>query len=80
VEAASYIKLREVSLAWQVPKKWLHGYSLTLSAIGRNLYTKTKYHNFDPESSQGNGNMSGGIEYFSLPQTRSFGFGLNIIF
>jgi len=36
--------------------------------------------NADPESSQGNGNMQGGFDYMSLPQTRSMGIGLNLTF
>ena len=36
--------------------------------------------NFDPESSQGNNNMSGYFERFSVPNTSSFGGGLTINF
>ena len=34
----------------------------------------------DPEASQGNNNMSGAFEDYSMPQTASFGFGFNIKF
>ena len=36
--------------------------------------------NLDPESSQGNNNMSGTFERFSLPQTSSYGGGLTVPF
>ena len=34
----------------------------------------------DPEASQGNNNMAGAFEDYSMPQTASFGFGFNIKF
>lgn len=79
----SYIKLREMSLSYTLPKKLLMKTpieSVTLSAYGRNLwliYTKLK--NIDPESSYNNGNGQG-FEYGSLPSRRTFGFGLNVKF
>lgn len=36
--------------------------------------------NFDPESSQGNGNMGGYFERFSVPATSSYGGGLTVKF
>ena len=36
--------------------------------------------NFDPESSQGNNNMGGSFERFSMPQTTSYGFGVDLKF
>lgn len=79
----SYIKLREMSLSYSLPKKVLMKTpieSVTLSAYGRNLwliYTKLK--NIDPESSYNNGNGQG-FEYGSLPSRRTFGFGINVKF
>ena len=42
------------------------------------LWSKMK--DLDPESSQGNGNMSGTFERFSVPNTSSFGGGFKITF
>ena len=33
---------------------------------------------FDPEATQGNNNMAGAFERFSLPGTSSYGFGVNV--
>lgn len=81
-EAAVYdmdfVKLREVTLTYQFPK--YHGVDLTISAFARNLLLWAKMPNFDPEASQGNTNMGGYFERFSLPQTSSYGMGLNITF
>lgn len=79
----SYIKLREVSLSYNFPKKWFAKtpiQSLTLSAYGRNLFLLyTKLKNIDPESSYNNGNGQG-FEYGSLPSRRTFDFGVNVKF
>lgn len=80
---ASYIKLREVSLSYSLPKRWMQKARLegvSFSVYGRNLavlYTKLK--NIDPESTYNNGNGKG-FEYGSLPSRRTFGFGINIKF
>ena len=77
----SFIKLREVSLRYNLPKRLLLGIEdISLSIFSRNILLWTELPNLDPESSQGNTNMMGGFERFSLPQTTSFGFGLDIKF
>jgi TonB-linked SusC/RagA family outer membrane protein len=74
----SFIKLRELSIAYPVLKT--STVSLDLSLFARNILVWTNYPNFDPEASQGNTNMAGSFERFSLPQTSSYGMGLNFKF
>jgi TonB-linked SusC/RagA family outer membrane protein len=74
----SFLKLREVALSYPVVQR--KGFSLSLNVFARNLLLWTELPNFDPESSQGNGNMVGAFERFSLPQTSSYGGGLSIKF
>ena len=75
---ASYLKLREVSLSYPVVNaKWG---SMSLSLYGRNILLWTAIKGFDPEASQGNNNMGGGFERFSLPGTSSYGGGLTFRF
>ncbi len=74
----SFIKLREVSLSYNAYKnKWI---DVTVNAFARNILIWTELDNFDPEASQGNNNMSGAFERFSLPQTSSYGFGFSLKF
>lgn len=74
----SFVKLREVSLSYKMPKyKTLN---ITVSAFARNILLWTNLDNLDPEATQGNNNMGGSFERFSVPQTMSFGGGLNIVF
>ncbi|MTK51980.1 SusC/RagA family TonB-linked outer membrane protein [Paludibacter sp.] len=74
----SFVKLREISLNYPLLKSGSTNLDLTLFA--RNILIWTEYPNLDPESSQGNTNMAGAFERFSLPQTSSFGLGLNFKF
>jgi TonB-linked SusC/RagA family outer membrane protein len=73
-----FVKLRELTLAYSFPK--FKGVTLNVSAFARNILIWSKLPNFDPESSQGNNNMGGYFERFSMPQTTSYGMGLNIVF
>ena len=80
---ASYIKLRELTLSYTLPDKFLKKTpieSLSFTAFGRNLFIlHTDLKNVDPESNYNNGNGQG-FEYGSLPSRRTYGFGLNIKF
>lgn len=80
---ASYVKLREASIGYDLPKKWLKGTGFDrfkFSIIGRNLWTLySKVPNIDPESTYTNGNGQG-FEYGSLPYRRSYGFNLQLSF
>lgn len=75
---ASYFKLRELSISYPVWNK--NGITVDVSAFGRNILLWSAYEGFDPEASQGNTNMSGAFERFSLPSTSSYGLGVNIKF
>ncbi len=74
----SYLKLRDVTLTYQLPK--LGKFDISIYGFARNLLLWAKLPNFDPESSQSNGNMSGYFERYSLPATSSYGGGLKITF
>jgi hypothetical protein len=79
----SYIKMREISLGFDLPPKWINPIYLqgaSLSFVGRNILLWSTIPNFDPETSQGQGNGQGGFDYVSLPQTSSFGISLKLTF
>jgi outer membrane receptor protein involved in Fe transport len=76
----SFIKLREISLKYALPKSLLPKMDIAIAAFARNILLWTELPNADPESSQGNNNMMGAFERFSLPQTTSYGFTLNVNF
>ena len=74
----SYLKLRDVTLSYQFPK--FAGIDLSVYGFARNVLLWAKMPNLDPESSQGNGNMSGYFERYSVPNTSSFGGGFKLTF
>ena len=78
VKETSFIKLREIALSYPVWDK--KGVNVTLNAFARNIILWSQVKGFDPESSQGNTNMAGGFERFSLPGATSYGLGLNVKF
>ena len=83
VESGSFVKLREISVAYSADQKWVQSIgfsSVDLRVAGRNLHTWTKYKGLDPESNLGGAEfLTQGIDYFNGPQTRSIvvSIGLN---
>lgn len=82
---ASYVKLKEISLGYNIPKNWLKkiGFiqSMRVSAVGRNvaiLHQKTPK-GIDPEATSSMGIQQGLERGFNLP-TSSYGFDFKITF
>jgi len=87
VKDATALKIRELSLSYTLPKKFISGLNvqnLTLGFVARNLMTWLPAENMfsDPEfnNSFTNSNVIGVGGYLQSPPTRSFGFNLNIEF
>ncbi|MFV0364936.1 MAG: SusC/RagA family TonB-linked outer membrane protein [Mangrovibacterium sp.] len=80
VRSSDYLKLRDITLQYQLPKSWIPKVDIAVSAFARNILLWSALDNFDPESSQGNTNMAGGFERFSMPQASSYGFGIDVKF
>ena len=81
---ASYVKWRNLSLTYNLPKVWLSNTFISdasVSFIGRNLamlYRKAPH--IDPETGFSSENGEQGQEFGQLPSTRSFGFNINLKF
>ena len=81
---ASYIKLRQVSLSYSLPKSLVSDFgleSVSFSVSGRNLailYKKAPH--IDPETGFASSKAQQGQEFGQLPSARSIGFSLNIKF
>jgi len=90
---ATNIRMREISLGYNLPVKGLDFVkSARLSFVGRNLFFIARGSSildipgigkrkmwFDPDMSLGNGNFQG-VEYGTLPATRSLGLNLQVTF
>ncbi|WP_282037518.1 SusC/RagA family TonB-linked outer membrane protein [Saccharicrinis aurantiacus] len=84
IEDASYLRLKTVSLSYDLPQSLLSKINLSnvrIYATGENLLTFTNYSGFDPEvNAFGGSNTMQGIDYGTYPQTRNYIFGLNVTF
>ncbi len=91
VEDGSFIRLRDVSLTYDftniIKANWVKRLSATIA--GRNLLTFTNYTGLDPENTtsvdtQGN-QLTGlgafkGVDYFGIPNLKSYQFSINVGF
>lgn len=79
----SFAKLRQVTLGYNFPRSIMEKTpftNLNLSFVGRNLSILWKnVENIDPESGYSSGNGQG-LDYFGMPQTRTFGFNVRATF
>ncbi|CAN5236076.1 SusC/RagA family TonB-linked outer membrane protein [soil metagenome] len=86
VEDASFVKLREVTLSYELPAGFvsrLGGRARTahISLSGRNLLTFTDYTGLDPEVSNfGNQQIARNIDVAPFPPSRSFWFSASLGF
>jgi hypothetical protein len=83
IVGTSFIKLRSASINYQLPADLFSNFFMEKASVGisvRNVLIWSEMDNFDPETSQGQGNMAGGMDYMSLPQTESYGFNVNFTF
>lgn len=93
IENGSFVRLRDLSITYQFKPELLARTkvfrSASVTVSGRNLFTMTKYSGLDPESTntndaQGNPTVGlgviNGVDYFGVPNLRSFQFSLNFGF
>lgn len=79
----SFVKLREMSLGYTLPRKWLDNagmYDVKVGIVGRNLAILHKeIPHIDPDTAISSGNIQG-LEGGALPTTRSIGVNLSLRF
>jgi TonB-linked SusC/RagA family outer membrane protein len=81
IEDGSYTRLRTLTLAREIPDRWLRGLAsgARLYVTGQNVFTWTKYSGFNPDvSSLGIGNTNRGIDIGSYPLARTWTIGANL--
>jgi hypothetical protein len=84
IEKGDFLRLQTASLGYRLPST-LFGNSgissLRVYASVNNAFLITKYTGVDPEiSSNGDGNLNSGVERNSIPNGRTFTFGINLGF
>ena len=75
IEDGSYVKLREIAIAYtlrnETIKDWIGISSIDIRLSARNLKTWTDYSGIDPETNLTGGTNLRGLDYFNNPQTRN---------
>lgn len=84
VEDGSYLRLKTLSLAWNLPKRWLNAAKLDwVQVYGniQNLFTICGYDGYDPEiGAQGQSVILQGIDNYRYPSQRIYTVGLKVKF
>lgn len=83
LEKADFIRLRNVSLSYNLPKSVLDATGFTNASVyvnGVNLLTFTDYPGYDPESRGDSGSYLSGEAFYSAPSARTVSFGINLNF
>jgi hypothetical protein len=81
VEDGSYLRLKTVSLGYNVPAYLLKKArlkSLKVYASAQNLITWTNYSGSDPEVSVRNSALTPGFDFSAYPRASTLIFGLNL--
>jgi TonB-linked SusC/RagA family outer membrane protein len=84
VENGSYLRVRNLTIGYKLPAKWLTRVKLQQArvyATAQNLLTITKYQGFDPEIGpyQQSG-LQNGVDNGTYPVARTISFGLDLSF
>jgi hypothetical protein len=83
VEETSWVRLREVSISYELGKRILKSSflkNLSVYATGRNLWLSTPYNGIDPETNLSGASNDQGFDYFNMPNTKSYVFGFKLDF
>jgi TonB-linked SusC/RagA family outer membrane protein len=80
VEDGSFVKLRQVSLTYALPKVITGNVfnSLSLTVFANNILLHTNYTGVDPETSLAGPANGQGLDYFNNPGIKSYGIRLNV--
>lgn len=76
LEDASFVKLKNVSISYHIPRRVLKFASVQLSVSAQDLFTITRYKGMDPEVYT----SYDGLDYGAYPIPRTITFGAKIRF
>ena len=78
IEDGSYARLKNISLSYTIPDKFIVFKSARVYVSATNLFVWTKYLGYDPEFSFSSSPLVQGIDYGITPQARQFIFGVKL--
>ena len=81
IQDGSYVKVRNLSLAYRFDRKLLKHFDARISASAQNVFRFTKYKGYDPEvSSAGGSDTDAGLDWFAYPNPRSYTVSVSLNF
>jgi len=81
LQDGSFVKVRNISLAYTFPKSMIKFAAVRLLVSGQNLITFTKYKGYDPEvSNSGTRDIESGIDFGAYPTPRVITTGITVTF
>lgn len=83
VEDASFLRLKSVTLGYNIPQTFLSKYKISNARVyvaAQNLWTWTSYSGYDPEVSIRDSALTPGLDYSSYPRALNISFGINLGF
>ena len=83
LEDGSYLRLKNVTLSYDLPKKVIRKLSLAKAQVYvslQNLWVLTDYSGMDPEVSTMHSTLTPGFDYSAYPRNKTYTFGVKIGF
>ena len=81
IEDASYLRMREIGVYYNVPESIVNFANLKIGVSGRNLINIFDYNSYDPEVSNFGGNvLANSIEVTPFPSSKRINFHINATF
>lgn len=78
IEDGSFIRVKNITLSYTIPEKFLSFRNAEFYVSASNLFTFTKYLGYDPEFSYSYNQNEQGIDYGMMPQVRQFVAGIKV--
>ena len=80
LQDGSYVRLKNISLSYTLPKDLLKVASAKVYVSAQNIATITKYKGFDPEATTVGGDVDAGIDLGAYPSPKTITVGLQVKF
>ncbi|MDR2841381.1 MAG: SusC/RagA family TonB-linked outer membrane protein [Paludibacter sp.] len=78
IEDGSYLRMKSLTLAYDLSINWSFIQSCIIFSTGENLFTLTRYKGLDPEFSSGQNPLYYGIDACVAPQPRTVSLGIKL--
>ena len=80
LENGDFVRLKTLEFGYTLPKSILKDTKLRLYMQGQNLLTFTDYTGYDPEITTNTSILTRGVDWGSVPNPKSFAFGVQVVF